>query len=178
MRYIIELTRAQLVIAISILVVLGLTLFAGGFFTGLNQGSSIASPAPSSDVNTETPRPTPQQPVVETQAAPQEEQPRSSEESSPPSFVKEDSAPIPERERLVYELQLDLYHDEADARELVEELSDRGYEPFVVVVRSSEGVPRYTVRIGAFASLEDAKAAQTEFSRMEGELAVIRFRRY
>ena len=180
MRYNFLLSRSQIVSLVSGLAILGLLIFAGGLLSGVywqlrsdgsRTGTVAADPAPELPLENAPaePQATPE-PMAEelVQEEPVREEPVQ-EEPAPPEARQE-------AKRRVYELQLELFRVEANAYRLVEDLGDRGYEPFIVEVLGSEGVPRYTVRIGAYRSLAEAEAAQAEYAATEGKLAVIRYR--
>ena len=76
----------------------------------------------------------------------------------------------------IYELQLGLFLEEANASEFVDTLSRRGYKAYVVEVLSSKGIPRYTVRLGPFSTKQEAAQMATSYRANEGSVALIRWR--
>lgn len=101
----------------------------------------------------------------------------------PPAVVEPDteaadevSVSLPEQRGTIFELQLALFHYQSNADVYVEELGVHGFAPYLVEVYSSQGEPRYTVRIGPYGSLDEAALAA---ARLRDELAlasVIRWR--
>ena len=68
-----------------------------------------------------------------------------------------------------YTIQIAAYFSEDPAEALLNELKERGYDPYIATAPHSEGRTWYYVRLGHFerGSLDQARAAAAEFARKE-----------
>lgn len=156
-------TRRLVTVVIGLLLVGGL-LFTGGFLAGMRRQLM----KPQMEFQTEVPTPR----VDPLLAAPAS--PAGSGLSSEPAESAVDSQLIPPT---IYELQLGLYLRQLDAERSIEQLAELGYEAYTVPVTNSRGQLLYTVRLGPFESMDEAGAAAREFTAVEKQPAIIRFRR-
>jgi rare lipoprotein A len=77
----------------------------------------------------------------------------------------------------IFELQLGFYLRKSDADAFRTEITQRGYEPYIVPVQNSQQEIRYTVRIGTYPDLQTALEAANAFSSRNGGMdTVVRYR--
>ncbi|MCB1036133.1 MAG: SPOR domain-containing protein [Acidobacteria bacterium] len=97
------------------------------------------------------------------------------EETAEPDLTAEVRS-LGETVETIFELQLALFFRRGDAEEALAGWRERGYEPYVVEVSSSTGVPRYTLRLGPYPSMDEAVKEQAALAENERSDSVIRFR--
>ncbi|MEE8525748.1 MAG: SPOR domain-containing protein [Thermoanaerobaculia bacterium] len=76
----------------------------------------------------------------------------------------------------IYELQLGLFSVKENATGLVADLKQRGYPAYVVEVTNSTGRVFHTVRLGPYATRQEARGAAAEYHDREGGETLIRWR--
>jgi hypothetical protein len=76
----------------------------------------------------------------------------------------------------VFELQLGLFSVEDNATGLAADLKRRGYPAYVVVVTNSTGKVFHTVRLGPYATREQARRAEAAYREQEGGETLLRWR--
>lgn len=77
----------------------------------------------------------------------------------------------------IFELQLGFFLHNSDADAFRIEITQRGYEPYIVAVQNSQREVRYTVRIGTYPDLQTALEAANAFSSHNGGMeTVVRYR--
>lgn len=89
---------------------------------------------------------------------------------SVPSLPKEkqQSAAKDHIEGEAFALRVGTFADEEAAKAYVKELAARGHKPSVLAVTTQGGVVLHTVRIGRYASRDEASRAASELERKEG----------
>ena len=76
---------------------------------------------------------------------------------------------------MIFELQLGLFHRERNARTFIEDLKGRKKQPYIFEVLSSQGLTRYTVRVGPYRSMDEAAEAAGAL-KQQGIESSIRYR--
>jgi cell division septation protein DedD len=89
---------------------------------------------------------------------------------SVPSIAKgeQQSEPKDHLQEEAFALRVGAFADEEAAKAYVKELAARGHKPTVLPVTTQDGVVLHTVRIGRYASRDEASAAASELARKEG----------
>lgn len=95
------------------------------------------------------------------------EAPSPAEEPAPPAI------PVYDDETALYSVQVGAFASEFNMQNLMLELQDRGYQPYVVTIAINRQI-LHTVRIGEYATREEAAGAAATFFEREGMAAVVR----
>lgn len=96
-------------------------------------------------------------------------QPTAREQANTPAV----EAPLDEAQTELYSVQVGAFVSEFNMENLLLELQDRGYQPYVVTVKLNRQI-LHTIRIGEYGSREEAVLAAKDFFRREGIAAVVR----
>ncbi len=89
---------------------------------------------------------------------------------NPPAAKRKPASPPPIKKASV---QVGAYRMKTNALAMVKKMAKKGYSPYIFQARDISNRLWYTVRIGAFASMTEAKQAAARFKKKEGTDAVV-----
>ncbi len=110
-------------------------------------------------------------PVENTKAAPQGQM--QMRQAQPAEEVEKGAVRIKSAENAKYSLQVGSYQQMADANSAVEKLKGKGYRAFLMIADIPDRGRWYRVRVGGFASREEAKKYQQQFESQETMQAIV-----
>ena len=129
------------------------------FYDTLAQGTAKAKPAKKVDA-------TPAEAKAAEAKAEEKAKPKKAATRIDPDTAPEKTDVKTETGRRDWTVQVNAFPHERDAKELAKKLMDRGYDAYVVPV-DVKGRPWYRVRVGRFASREEAKELQETIKSKE-----------
>jgi len=134
-------------------------------------------PPPAPDANT-----TPQQPMAATGEPPVSDEPMAAapspasqpmRQASAPSEVEKGAVRIKSAENAKYSLQVGSYQQMGEANSSVEKWKAKGYPAFLMIADIPDRGRWYRVRVGGFASREEARKYQQQFQSQEAISAIV-----
>lgn len=169
--------KKSFTLLIALMTMAGGLLFFAGLLVGVNWGlpapSQIVYSPPAVPVSNPCPEPQPAAPApvpVRREPAPQ---PQVVEEELPPPPVREEppvrtmTASLRQPVQGPYSVQVGAFRSQENSEEAMRDLESRGYEPYVVPLTTRKRNVLHTVRIGRYATRQEAEQAAAELRERE-----------
>ncbi len=174
-----SLDKKRTTVLVTVFLLLCLLIFVAGYLSGIIVG--LPEPEQQPVVKALVTKPQPGPPVVTMQVPPVIAEPEPevvAEVAEPePEAATETAEPEPEEvdtpEEKLYSVQVGSFMTPARAEIQLQELSGKGYDPYIYHGANSKGALWYTVRVADFADVDEAIEAAREFRTREGSAVAL-----
>lgn len=154
----IDLSKRGFIFLVIGLTTVGIILFAGGVFVGLNMNTGTQ---PQADTQMSMPLSNPVTGGMVAQDDP--------EEDIPPSLIVKPSDPWE-----VFSIQVGVFSNQTNAQQMISTMQAKGYPAHLLTAADGDGQEWYAVRIGAYPDSAKAGQVAAQFKDQENVNATVR----